>query len=679
MSESDRILIDQILENLRSNIPPEKTKVVNKSRLINILNLINFNDGEILLSFKNTKYLTPLSIHAKPLPCNEEKLECLWEGSPDLSQKLKNYEFQYIIISNGKKMIIARPELKNYDETKITFTLPESGFELNLRRVKRYTCKNIKAVLIQNGIIFEGDLIDFSAVSFCVKIYMSSEKSFLWINTENAVNVILKDNSKVFYSGECKITMHSGGHHEKNIVLEPLSDNIPRFRPRNYRSIRQKLVPTPNINFIHPLTGKLLNLTVEDISCSGLSTEEFYETAQLLPGLIIPELEVEFGSGFKMRCMAQVVYRNIYENNENNMIVKCGIAFLDMDIEDQARLSSILHHAANKRTLVCSKIDINDLWNFLFETGFVYPQKYSHIYLNKERFIETYERLYNRNPQIARHFVYQDRGILQGHISMLRVYEKTWLFHHHASSKSHKAGLVVLEQISRYTHDFYSLHSSHLNYIISYFRPENRFPMRFFGGFTKYLNDLKGCSIDPFVYFDFPKNFEQWNMPGYIITRTTTEDLLELRGFYEYNSGGLLLTVLDLEPDMLNFDNLSNEYKKAGLKRERYIFSLKKEGILKAIFMVNITDAGLNLSNLTNCIHAIILDTDDLPRQVFITSLSMLSKYFEEDSIPVLLYPVSYAEKNFIPFEKIYNLWALNIPRSDDQYFKYIEKFLRYA
>jgi hypothetical protein len=679
MGETERVLIDQLLENLRSNIPPEKTKVINKSRLMNLLNLVNFKDEEILLNFKNTKYLTPISIYAKPLPCNEEKLECLWRNGLDLIQKLKNYEFQSIIISNGKKMIIARPELKNYDETKIIFTLPENGYELDLRRVKRYPCKNIKALLIQNGIIFEGDLMDFSAVSFCIKIYLTPDQSFLWINTEKAVNVILKDSSRVLYSGECKITMHSGGHNEKNIVLEPLSDNMPRFKPRKYRSIRQKLVPTPNINFIHPLTGKLLNLSVEDISCSGLSTEEFYETAQLLPGLIIPELEIEFGSGFKMRCMAQVVYKNTYENSENNTVVKCGIAFLDIDIQDQARLSSMLYHATNKRTFICNKIDMNDLWNFLFETGFVYPQKYSHIYLNKERFIETYERLYNKNPQIARHFVYQDRGILQGHISMLRVYEKTWLFHHHASIKSYRAGLVVLEQISRYTRDFYSIHSAHLNYIISYFRPENRFPTRFLGGFTKFLNDPKGCSIDPFAYFDFPKNFEQWNMPGYLITKTTVDDLLELRGFYEYNSGGLLLTALDLEPDMLDFDNLNNEYKKAGFKRERYIFSLKKDGVLKAVFMVNITDAGLNLSNLTSCIHAIVLDTDELPRQVLIASLSVLSKYFEQDSIPVLLYPTFYAEKTFVPFEKIYNLWAFNIPRADDQYFKYIEKFLRYA
>lgn len=678
MNDWDKISIDQILESLRSNIPPEKGKVINKARLVNTLNYINFKDEEIILCFKHTKYATTLSIRVKTLPCKDDTLECLWNNGEDILQKIKSYEFRNIIISDGKTMMIVKPDLKKIDEDKIIFSLPDSGYELNLRRVKRYQCKGISAELIQNGIIFQGELLDFSAVSFGIKIYLSSAQSFLWINTDEDVNIILKDENHIFYTGKCRITGYSGGHNIKNIILEPLGNNIPRFKKRNFRSLRQKLLPPPNISFKHPLIGKFINLIAEDISCLGLSTEEYYESSVLLPGLIIPDLEIEFGNSFKINCLAQVVYKQIYENGTDDLIVKCGITFLDMDIQDQAKLSSMLHSAVNKKTFVCSRVDLNDLWNFFFETGFVYPQKYSHIYMNKEKFINVYEKLYNKHSNIARHFIYRDRGLLQGHISMLRVYEKTWLFHHHASNKSHKAGLVVLDQISRFTHDFYCLNSSHLHFIISYFRPENRFPMRFFGGFTKYLDDPKGCSIDPLVYFDFPKSFEQWNTTGFIITKTTKDDLIELKGFYEHNSGGLLLAALDLEPDMIDFDNLSKEYEKAGFKRERYLFSLKKEGILKAIFMINITDVGLNLSNLTNCIHAIILDQEDLPRQAFISSLSKLSKYFDQDKVSVLLYPVSYAEKQFIPYEKIYNLWALNIPRSDDQYFKYIEKFLKH-
>jgi len=50
----------------------------------------------------------------------------------------------------------------------------------------------------------------------------------------------------------------------------------------------------------------------------------------------------------------------------------------------------------------------------------------------------------------------------------------------------------------------------------------------------------------------------------------------------------------------------------------------------------------------------------------------MLSRYYEQDEVPVLLYPVSYTESQSIAYEKIYNLWVLNMQHTD-QYFKFME------
>jgi hypothetical protein len=106
--------------------------------------------------------------------------------------------------------------------------------------------------------------------------------------------------------------------------------------------------------------------------------------------------------------------------------------------------------------------------------------------------------------------------------------------------------------------------------------------------------------------------------------------------------------------------------------------ALRGKGILKAIIMVNVSDFGLNMSNLTNCIHVIVLDSDDLPSNVLNSTLSKLSQYYEEDEIPILLYPISYVEGQSIPYDKIYDLWVLNIPHSGDQYLKYMENLLEH-
>ena len=91
--------------------------------------------------------------------------------------------------------------------------------------------------------------------------------------------------------------------------------------------------------------------------------------------------------------------------------------------------------------------------------------------------------------------------------------------------------------------------------------------------------------------------------------------------------------------------------------------------------MVNISDAGLNLSNLTNCIHVFCIDEDSLDRNMLYSALHVLSKYYDQDEIPVLLYPVSHADAQSIPYEKIYNLWVLNVPFSGERFLKHVRRF----
>ena len=339
----------------------------------------------------------------------------------------------------------------------------------------------------------------------------------------------------------------------------------------------------------------MVNLEVGDLAGSGLSVEEYQGDSVLLPGMIIPEFFIAFADSFKIKCMAQVVYRNTPRTRDDAMYVKCGMAFLDMDIQAQGRLSGILHHVANKMTYACNWVDLDALWKFFFEAGFVYPGKYALMHTNKEKYKETYERLYIQNPNIARHFIYQSKGIIHAHISIIRFYENTWMIHHHAASRSSdsRAGLVVLNQVERYINDFHRLYSTRMNFVICYFRPDNRFPHRVFGGVTESMNDPKGSSIDPFAYFHYRKNSGRVGIPeSWALVKAEPEDLVELESFYKYKSGGLMIHALDLEPGMLDSDDLSKEYQRLGFQRERHLFSLKKEGVLKAFIMVNVSDRG---------------------------------------------------------------------------------------
>jgi len=651
----------------------ENGKKLSKKFLINALNYVNFQDGTILINFKHLKYGNIFSVQAKPQPCLENILDCLWVQAQGLIQKLSSYKFLNFLINNGQKMILVKADVKEMSEEGISFILPETCYEVSSRRIKRHPCGSIPIELLQNGLLFQGVLSDFSPVSFSIEISAGPSLSFQLINSESTVQIIFKNGTGVLYSGECKIIRQTPGQRTRTLVLEPILDKLCRFSHKEYRSSRHKLSPSPTIVFRHPLTQKTVTLDVKDLSGSGLSVEEYYMNSVLLPGMIIPELFMEIAHDFKIQCKAQVVYRHVYQTCENETYAKCGIAILDMDIQDQVTLSSILHRAANKNAYVCGAVDMDALWKFFFEAGFVYPEKYAFIHTDKEKFKETYEKLYVKSPTIAGHFIYQDKGIIHGHMSMIRFYENTWLIHHHAASRSgyNRAGLVVLDQIGCYVNDFYRLYSTHMNFCICYFRQENRFPNRIFGGFTRSLNDPKKSSLDSFAYFHFRNVFAQDFSRLWTLTKTTHEDLLELQNFYEHESGGLMLYALDLEPDMLESDDIGKEYHRLGFKRQRHLFSLKKEGLLKAVIVVNVSDVGLNLSNLTNCIHTFVLDSVDLSPKILYSHISQVSQYYEKDEIPILLYPVRYAETQSIHCDKLYTLWVMNMPHLD-HYLKYV-------
>jgi len=668
--------IAHLFQNTDLDSQLEQSRKVSKKYLVNILNYINFQDSTILINLKHLKYFNIISLPAKPQPCLGDTLDCLWVQKTGLPQKLNSYKFLNFLLNDGQKLLLARADVKMMSEEGISFILPETCYEVGSRKVRRHSCKGIQVELIQNSVIFNGSLSDFSAVSFSVEVSAEPPQTFQWINPESTVHIIFKKGKDILYSGECKIIRQTLGQKTRTFVLEPISKQMRRFKPKERRSSRHKLLPSPNIIFKHPLTGRLINLKVEDLSGSGFSVEEYYEDSVLLPGMIIPELYIEFANNFKINCKAQVVYRSVNKTYVAEPYAKYGIAILDMDIQDQVKLSSLLHQVTNEKSYVCNIVDLDALWKFFFETGFVYPEKYAFIHTNKEKFKETYEKFYIQSPTIARHFIYQDKGIIHGHMSTIRFYENTWLIHHHASSRlGHgRAGVVVLDQIGRYVNEFHSLHSTHMNFVMCYFRPDNKFPNRVFGGFVRDLSNPKGSSLDSFAYFHLPRTFEQKDLSeSWTLVKTQPEDLLELESFYEHESGGLMCYALDLEPGMIESNEINKEYQRLGFKREQYLFSLKRDGALKAVITVTVSDIGLSLSNLTNCIHVFVLDSDELPLNIFYSHLSQLSRYYEQDEIPVLLYPVSYTETQSMPYEKTYNLWVLNMQNTDD-YFRFMKK-----
>ena len=655
---------------------------VKLQRLINKLNYINFQDRTILVSFRHFRYDLTIRIEAKPLPCHDENLECCWTDNSDLDLLSRYYTFDSLLVPDGQQVLQVGAEMVRLDAEGAGFKLPEYCIEICTRKVTRHICQDIQAQLIQNGTIFKGSLLDFNAVSFRAQVTSTPPQTFQWLNTESPTTVILTNQNEIFFTGDCRILHQTRGQKTREYVLEPVRNEIHRFEHKEFRSARQRVQPSPDIVFQHPFSGKMITLKAIDLSGSGFSVEEDAHQSVLLPGLMIPELEISFANSLRLKCKAQVVYRKKIIPRQEESSVRCGFALLDMDIEKHVQFVALLQQAEDQHSYVCNKVEMDDLWDFFFETGFIYPHKYEYIQKNKEQIKETYEKLYTRNPNIARHFIYQDKGKILGHMAMLRFYDNAWLIHHHASRNNdyNRAGLMVLNQIGRFNTDSHRLYSLHMDFVMCYYRPQNKFPNRVFGGAYRNIKNRRICSLDQFAYFHVDargastdNRFDQWELSS-----AGNEDFRELASFYDHESGGLMINALNLEPGNTDQTELTREYQKLGFRRERHVYALKRFGNLKAIFIVNLSDVGLNLSDLTNCIKVIVIDSENLTSSVLNKSLALLVQQSEQESMPVLLFPSEFAKDISIKVEKQYNMWVMS-PQYSDDYFRYLNRLLRFV
>ena len=199
-----------------------------------------------------------------------------------------------------------------------------------------------------------------------------------------------------------------------------------------------------------------------------------------------------------------------------------------------------------------------------------------------------------------------------------------------------------------------------------------------FGEFARMLSNRKWCSVDSFAFagFQFGGRAAGRGDDGWTLSAASAEDLFELVRFYECSSGGLAMKALELEPEAMGRPTIDGEFAKLGLKREKTLFSLTRGGKLKAIFMALVSDMGLNMSGLTNCIHVFVTDSEGLTSDVLYRHLDLLSPRYSEAEIPLLVYPVSFVDDQSIPHEKVYNLWAFDT-RYTSRFYEYMQRILK--
>jgi len=132
---------------------------------------------------------------------------------------------------------------------------------------------------------------------------------------------------------------------------------------------------------------------------------------------------------------------------------------------------------------------------------------------------------------------------------------------------------------------------------------------------------------------------------------------------------------MDLSASTRDMTAIKQIYRNASLKRDRHMYTLRKDGTALALLVANISDCGLNLSNLTNSITAIVLEPSTLSADYLQRALETVACLYEEEEVPVLVYPSQYAADNGLPVEKTYNLWIIAAQHADE-FIEYMDNLL---
>jgi len=633
-------------------------KTINQKKLINLWNHHHFTNGMVYVHLHHPQYKDDILVRVHTDPCSDGSMTCRW---PEESRCItENADILNIILTDGLSVFLIPTRLKNVQKDHFTIHLPDKGYILGQRRARRYLCQGVYAEVVQNGFRARGQLVDFSALSFGVEVSPETAGSFRWFNADSPSTVNLYRYGQIIFSASCDCIRQTSDQTTRDIVFTPATKQMSRFLKKKLRNPRVRVTPLPNITFDHPATKEKIQLDIDDLSTSGFAIYVSAEEDILMVGMIIPDLTINYAGALKIQCKAQVIYRR--EDKKKN--IHYGFVILDMNIVNYDRLSHIIMNIIDPNTHVADEVDVDQLWKFLFESGFIYPKKYDLIQDYRQSMKETYRKLYSDNPEIITQVTYQRNGQIYGHVSMVRSYERTWMVHHLAARpfNNQRTGLQVLKQVLRYFDGRYRLPAVGMDYMMFYFRPENSFPDHFFGGFARHLNNPHACSLDLFSYLNYPTSGVRQTLPsGWSLEPFVSSDLSEVDHFYRNASGGLLLEVLRLGKEQEGTESLSQLYARHGFKRSYQIFSLKEKGMLKAVLIVNQSDSGLSLSNFLNGIKIIVNDADGLPWEALSSAISQLVGSFTIDKIPILVYPSSYLESKEVPSKKQYNLWIMDV------------------
>jgi hypothetical protein len=235
-------------------------------------------------------------------------------------------------------------------------------------------------------------------------------------------------------------------------------------------------------------------------------------------------------------------------------------------------------------------VSVEDVWSFLEDSGFIYPQKRQMIDTDSAR--ATLAKLMHKN-NVFKGLVVTRGSSIYAHLSAVRVYDKVWMVQHMASRPYRKEKVSHALMLNLAMLEYFEA-SPDVEWVRATYRHENKRVSRLYEALAAQVS-RPGLSITQYLNcmrISGP-TFEV-RAPDHLEMKVLSNDGLPILGGNWFEC----------------FKNLSGDYKEIGLERRQEFLGVYRFGKLVGYSVLEVSSPGLNLSELTNAFRVFMFVKD---------------------------------------------------------------------
>jgi hypothetical protein len=392
------------------------------------------------------------------------------------------------------------------------------------------------------------------------------------------------------------------------VSAEPLTLKLPPAIEANHRRAAARHRPEASRPITVKLTAPLWTRQSDEkaaleISATGLSIAIDAARDLLPPGSKVSSIDLDLGAGLKLRCQGEV--RNLSPMPGSPGLLRCGLVFTGLSAEARSALADALMRHRLPGLADASEFPFDDLWQFLEETGFLYPNKMETLAPLLPRVRETFSHLSKQTGHLFKAVVFHEDRRLYAHISAVRSHSRSFVVQHLAALPRLKSGqgpravnLGITEFLAQ---------DQHLDFGKSYFRPDNKWPARVFGGYARRVTDRQRSDLRMHDYLVYPTTMELPETPGLRVIEARGRDLGVVEASFVASERGCILRSDDLTRATLELGQVDAAYQPAGLFRRRVVLLALRKDQPVGFALCEISSPGLNLSELLSSMQLRLL------------------------------------------------------------------------